>query len=315
MRAWRPRGDGVTRAVPRPRSLVVVLATATALCVSLTAQGVRPGAPLHLAFTPASVNGVSPADLEASMSVWVQALARHRGIVIQATTTIVEDLGDLSRRMAAGHFSLVTMTTEQFWRLDVRSFGTVLVGARRDRVGQEVLLLARADAAGRGLAGLRGASLVALTTGGDAMARPWLEATLLEQGLGEAARHFGTIDLVTKPSRAVLPVFFGQRDACLLTRGAYETMVELNPQVGRALAVVASSPTLQHSVILLDRRHDPAFRPMVLEALLTLHETARGQQVLSLFGRERLVEAAPETLRHTLDVLVRLEKLQKVARR
>ncbi|MCK7505548.1 MAG: phosphate/phosphite/phosphonate ABC transporter substrate-binding protein [Desulfobacterales bacterium] len=52
---------------------------------------------------------------------------------------------------------------------------------------------------------------------------------------------------------------FRQADACVVGRNSYETMVELNPQVGRELKVVASSHPLS------DRRGLPEKRLLPCE--------------------------------------------------
>ncbi|MCL4813904.1 MAG: PhnD/SsuA/transferrin family substrate-binding protein [Vicinamibacteraceae bacterium] len=115
---------------------------------------------------------------------------------------------------------------------------------------------------------------------------------------------------VSKPARAVLPVFFGQQDACLTTQYGFELMVELNPQLGTGLTVVASSPPMVHSVVVFDRRFSPANRDKVVTSLLALHESPRGQQVLSLFGLDRLVEGTPADLATALELLARVDRLR-----
>jgi ABC-type phosphate/phosphonate transport system substrate-binding protein len=267
--------------------------------------------PLRLAFTSAVMAGVSRSEAEASISVWTKTLATVRGYLLDASTVIHDDLPALGREMAQGRVQLVALTTEQYWQLGAPDFGTTFVGQRGGRVGQEVLLIVRRDAGLTSLGALRGRSLVALDMAGEGMARTWLESLLLEQGLEPAAQFFSSVVSVNKPARAALPVFFGQHDACLLTRGAFDTIVELNPQVGQVLVPLLYSVPLQHSLLLLDVRYDPAARPAVVDALLNLHDTPRGQQVLSLFGRERLVLGTAADLASSLDLLGRRDRLRE----
>ena len=52
----------------------------------------------------------------------------------------------------------------------------------------------------------------------------------------------GEVREVEKTSPAILAVLFGQADVALVRRQAFETMVELNPQLETDLEVVANSP-------------------------------------------------------------------------
>jgi phosphonate transport system substrate-binding protein len=146
------------------------------------------------------------------------------------------------------------------------------------------------------------------------MSMAWLESALLDASLGPASAHFGLITRVGKPARAVLPVFFGQQDACLISRYGYELMVELNPQIGSVLTAMAISPPLMHAIMVFDRQFSPDDRPAVLRALLSLQDTPRGQQVMSVFSIDRLVEGTPADLAPSLDLLARTDRPRATGR-
>lgn len=107
----------------------------------------------------------------------------------------------------------------------------------------------------------------------------------------------------------MLPVFFGQADACLLSSYSYQLMVELNPQIGKELTVLAMSPPLVHAIIAFDRRFDAEQRNKVYQAMLSLQESPKGQQVLSLFGLERLIPGTPAELTASLALLEKHDRL------
>ncbi len=77
---------------------------------------------------------------------------------------------------------------------------------------------------------------------GNGVPQMWLDTFLVKQGLTRSKYFFTNIKEVDKVSQAVLPVFFKQADACLVSRSGFETMVELNPQIGEQLAIQATSP-------------------------------------------------------------------------
>lgn len=61
----------------------------------------------------------------------------------------------------------------------------------------------------------------------------WLDGLLAAEGRGPMGSFFGPAAWETKFSQSVLPVFFGNAEACLTSRRGFETMGEMNPQVGK----------------------------------------------------------------------------------
>ena len=105
------------------------------------------------------------------------------------------------------------------------------------------------------------------------LAPVWSETILAREGLGSASGFYGQITTASKISQAVLPVFFRQLDACVVTRSGFETMVELNPQVGRQLKVLASSPPVVPVVFCFRASYDSPIRAKVLEEIAQWHNT------------------------------------------
>jgi ABC-type phosphate/phosphonate transport system substrate-binding protein len=294
----------------RPVVAGVAAALVFAVClVGVDAQGPQRAEPLHVAFTTAMFAGVNVNDAKAAIGVWAETIAHGRGLHLEPSTAVFDDVDELGKAMDSGKAHLVAMSVEQYRRLRRPQFGSILLGGRKGRYREEFLLLVRKGGATR-LADLRGRTLTTVDGTGYDMAAAWLESILLAAGLDPATRHFGAVTTVTKPSRALLPVFFGQQDACLTNRYGYELMIELNPQLGTALTALATSPAMVHSIVVFDRRYAPASRAAVLEALFALHETPRGQQVLSMFGLDRLIEGTPEDLASPLDLLAQLDHLR-----
>jgi ABC-type phosphate/phosphonate transport system substrate-binding protein len=127
-----------------------------------------------------------------------------------------------------------------------------------------------------------------------ALAEPWLDVELAAAGLPRANAHFSSLQRHQKPAKAVLPVFFGQAEAALVSQRVFETIVELNPQLGRTLQVIARSPALLPMIFALVEGIDPALHRQLLENLPDVHRSPAGRQVLHLMQGERLELVAPE---------------------
>jgi hypothetical protein len=70
-------------------------------------------------------------------------------------------------------------------------------------------------------------------------------------------------------------------------------MIELNPQLGRTLQIIARSPALLPMVFALVEGIEPALHQQLLQNLPDVHHSAAGRQVLQLMQGERLELVAP----------------------
>jgi ABC-type phosphate/phosphonate transport system substrate-binding protein len=77
-------------------------------------------------------------------------------------------------------------------------------------------------------------------------------------------------------------------------REAFDTLVELNPQIGRTLAIIACSPRYIQSLLTVRKNLPDAVKEKIIDAGLKLSSYPRGSQILNLFrsgGVTRFKEA------------------------
>ncbi len=171
------------------------------------------------------------------------------------------------------------------------------------RGGDEYLLLINEDSGIRTLADLRRKSLNVYDNPRMCLASIWLETLLASSNLGAPREFLGRIGIHNNLSQVVLPVYFRQLDACLVTRRAFGTMCELNPQLGRKLHVLATSPKVVTSLMAFHKDCAPEQRQKCENALIGLHKTAAGQQALTLFESSHLVLTDMSALGSTLELV------------
>jgi phosphonate transport system substrate-binding protein len=135
--------------------------------------------------------------------------------------------------------------------------------------------------------------------------RIWLETELNRMQLPKSETFFTAIQAADKPTRLVLPVFFGQAEACLVTQSAYQTMVELNPQLGQKLRVLVRSPGVIKSLFCVVHDLDPKFVAETKKRLHSMHLTEDGQQLTMIFRLKRFFPFRPEDLEATERILNR----------
>ena len=176
---------------------------------------------------------------------------------------------------------------------------------------ERYLLLVNRKSGIQHLADLRKRRLSILKSPKMCVADAWLATILDEAHCGLAEAFFGTIALETKVSRVVLPTFFGQTDACLTSQQGFETMCELNPQVGKDLVAVATSAPMVVTFYVYHRNYRGVSRERFAKVYSDLPNSPAGRQLSVLFQFDALVVKDTASLAPALAVLDSAERIRE----
>lgn len=245
---------------------------------------------LNVGFTRRAFLGVNPMDAEAAFKTLARTLGAAKGYDIDITVRTFESARHLSRALTAETVNLIILDSWSYLEMTGDGLEPVFVPSDQGRVTRRYLLLARSGGNLKTLLDLRGRSLNLLAAPNANLGVHWLRVLLSDRKLGMAEAFFGVLEDHTDPMAAVLPVFFGKRDAVLVDATKFELMTELNPQLNSLEAIDASEP-LVNAVICLGRSgwSSERFRQDLVQAMAELHLKPAGQQILTLFKAGRMV--------------------------
>ena len=202
---------------------------------------------------------------------------------------VVDNLDDLEGLLATEVVDVIGMLPLEFLQIRDRvPLVPVFIGSVGDTPTYEYALYVRRDSGIQHLRQLRGASLLIEKGGKGSLAGIWLQTLVMKQ-TGKPVGFFGTLREVDKISQAVLPVFFGNADACVAPVSTFDTMAELNPQLTRQIERIAVSPVLSRGPVCFRNDVLEEFGDVLVDALGSLHTDPRGQQILTLFHLDRLL--------------------------
>lgn len=242
------------------------------------------------AFSSDIFKDVRLADIRASTKVWVDSFGAENNVFRSGEVHILKDSDAWCTAAAKKSFTLAIMDTIDFLELEQEGFLDPCYVFKDFRgIGSEVLLLVHQDSGISSVDDLAGKDLLLVRDAYAKISRMWMNTLLSDKGLPANEDFFGSVTEKSKISNAVLPVFFKQSGACVVSRGSFETMKELNPQVGKKLTVLAQSPNYLSAVVCLLRDGDPELEAGLHSAVNTIHETAYGKQILMTFRVERFV--------------------------
>jgi phosphonate transport system substrate-binding protein len=247
---------------------------------------------------------INPDDALAAAKIWAAALGPSVGTWTKSDAKIYRDLPSLVAAVKNGEREIIALSTEEYLSIEgsLRA-EPAFTYVQSGQVELEYIIIARQDSGFKTPADLRGKKIVITKGGRNSMVPLWLDALLFDGGLPAKETYFLEIKEVAKASQVILPVFFKQIDAGIVTKSAFDAAVALNPQIGRQLISVATSQKLVPMVTCFSTLIHPERRKLFLEQALKLHENPKGLQSINFFKLDRLVQWEPRYLDAMKDLL------------
>jgi ABC-type phosphate/phosphonate transport system substrate-binding protein len=275
------------------------------------------GPPFRMMTSLSTMADVNENDVRAALKVWANAVERQLGMGIDDGRAILATTGQLVQAVREGRVDGFAATVLEY--LQVAEYvdpALIVLDEVYATGGEAYLILVHEESGMRSFRDLGGRSLVIYSNGTMCLASAWLQTLLAETNSSKIEGFFGAVTENPKLSKGVvLPVFFRQIDACLVTRRAFETMCELNPQLRKRLRVIETSPKLVPVVMVFHKDSAPDRKKRFAQAILTLHETPVGQQLLALFQGRRLLLRDSSSLAATIELVSAAERLKAPAAR
>lgn len=276
----------------------------TLISPSHAAQVDAPLAPFRFGFSSSILLNVGQNDARAAVRVWARAVAKERGVPVDPDPNVLGGEPDVDARLREATLEAVGITLPEYHSLVRRhALSDLFVPVQSGRSNTSYLLLVHRQSGLRSLEDLRGKRAVFFENPRTCLARPWLELLLRARRLDSADSFFASITPVRKVSGAVLPVFFRQSDVGLADQLGFDTLREMNPQVGRDLVPLVVSLPLVPVVFCLRSNFAAPSKPEILRALEDLHRSPAGQQVLTVFQFDSIRPVPTSFLDHSLDLL------------
>jgi phosphonate transport system substrate-binding protein len=228
-------------------------------------------------------------DAIAAVRVWASMFGRTHGFQVDPTVDAVDDVAEVRKRVLAGSANVLALDVVEYFELeDLTGIEPVFCAMRGEgSVPPRYLVLVGAGSGISSLEGLRGKTAIIYANTGANLGQVWLDAMLYDGHLGRPDHFFRSVEVVPKPSSAILPVFFGKADAAVVDEGSFDVSKEMNPQVGTKLRVLSASLPLAEGILCICR-NQIEFREQFLADMRDLHLDPQGKQILLVFRFSRL---------------------------
>ena len=297
--------------------------SAALLCLLLLVRGPAAGGArnpfgakgLRFGYSATLLPEASRADTQAALELWGREFVRLSGYDVPYKLIVYDDLETFISAIRSDQVDFIALGSLEYLKIRGRvEMEPALIGEKNGKPGDEQVLLVRRDSGIRELDRLRGGKLTLLQGAGGEIASLWLDNLLAKRGLPAAGRMFGAVKVVPKAQQVILPVFFRQADACIVGSNAFQTAVELNPQLGRELVAIETSPVYPIAVTCLRTTLTNEQKDEFIRMAFRLKDTSSGKQILTLFKVDSMSRGSDRVL-DPLSALVKESGAGKTASR
>lgn len=254
--------------------------------------------PLRVGYSSGAFSKGFLSDAQAVLeSLGTRVAEKATDVFSGVSAMIYDDFKEFGEAIAKDEVDLVILSSLDYLTLEPRGIlEPVLVGSTSRGILREYVLLVSKDRNIKDMSQLERTTLLIETGGSGRTPLVWFEIFFKHYINANMDSFFKEIVHVDKASKAVLPVFFHNADACVTTLAGFQTMVELNPQLGQKLNILYSSPKLLRGIACFRTDFEERYKSVVMSVLKDLHEDPDGQQILIVMREEKLSPFRPQYL-------------------
>jgi hypothetical protein len=265
---------------------------------------------LRVAISTETLAGANVNDARAAYKVWIREVTRQfPSNNAQMDPEIFLPSDEMIRGIRQDTIECFGITALEFVKIAALVDTDYLLLQDYLSEGMEYVLLVHKNGPFKKIADLKGAELLTHFHRDMVLAPAWMGTLLAANNLPQADHFFASQKSIDNLNQVVLPVFFHRADAACLARRNWETAVELNPQLGRDLSILAVSPRVVPIAIAFRRGCSPEGRKMLIDAIQRVASVSAGQQIVTLYQSRGFIVRPTSIMSGTLQMLHQFERV------
>lgn len=293
----------------KPRYTLIIIVSAAVISAgpdAFSQDNKESSGPIRMGITFKDLAVVDPADARIALEIWQRKLNDIIGDYdLQPENYFFEDMPSLINAMKTGKINAAAIPcVDYIISREKLAVVPILVPTRGEDVLETYILLVHRHSELTDLSGLESRNLIIEKGERGRIALLWLDTLLLKRGLPESKNFLRSVRMVDKVSQAVLPVFFRQADACIVTLDSWKTLCELNPQLKKQLHILEQSPGYLGAVFVIKKNLSLQNRERFVKTVLAAQMKTELKQILMLFRFNGMVKFKQSYLK-TIEALVK----------
>lgn len=266
-----------------------------------------------IAFLKDMLVNVDVNDAFVAIKVWVDELNKHTNIGMQLKPTIYDNMDDLSKNLNKDKIVMIVCSPLEYLKYNSKMPITpVVFGVGENGISENYVIVTRTKDKISNLTQLKGKKIFIHTGSNSEMIDIWLNVLLNESKLGDYKSFFKELKESNMASQVILSVFFDQYDACIVTKSAFNTMRELNPQVGKSMQVMITSPPFIMGLSCFTNEFmKTEMSNKIINTASDVENYPSGKQIFKLLRMNKLMKFKEEYIDSTRLLLNMYTRIQK----
>lgn len=243
--------------------------------------------------------GSNENDAATAFKSFARIIGKQKGYDMEISISTFKDVSQLMALPEDKRPHIVILGSWSFLKIEKEGWLTPIATTSigEGQACSPYQILVPEDSTAQTIEDLRGKTINILFRPQTQIGVPWLRSILATNNLGTLDSFFADTLMENDPMKAILPVFFGQRDAGLIPTEKFQLMAELNPQLNKMRAIAVSKPLIR-GITSFNRKgwDSPKIKQDMIDAILELHLSPIGQQILHLFKTDRIIAYQPKDM-------------------
>lgn len=259
--------------------LILILTSQSIVCANNKADQKI----VHIGYSKELFNEVDINDALVAIQLWTDQLLNEFKDLYRVENKIYntnKEIIDAYNNKKVDIISLLSIT--YFELMDEINLDPLLSSNQTGINGYEYVILSRKESEVVSISDIEDKSIILTPSNFSKVSDLWLKSKTNE--VKNKSSFFSKISRATKPSQAILSVFFKKFDACLVPYFTFETMAELNPQIKQELTIVEKSEPLLNGMVFVRKSLENKVKEDFLQFIEKLQISTSGKLLTSLFG-------------------------------
>ncbi len=263
-----------------------------------------------IAFLKKMLINVDANDAFVAIKVWIDELNKHLNTGIVLKPSIFDNMDDLQKNIKKNKISIIICNGIDYINYKSKlPITAIFTSSTEGGITDKFIIITRTTDQVTNIKQLKGKKLIIHTGSNLEFTNLWLDNLLYDNKCKTQNEFFKEIKEGTLASQVILSVFFGQNDACIVTKSSFETMKELNPQVGKSLHILNSSPSfISGLACFTDEFLKMNISDKIQKSAYEVESYPSGKQIFTLLRIKKLVPFKEEYLNNAKEMLKEFNK-------
>ncbi len=239
-------------------------------------------------------------DASVAINTWANELRKNLNIDANFKLVIFDNTQEMMDYNAKKNLGMVILNSIDFLKLRGKmSLYPIFTSSDSKNIYSRLLIITTRPNA-ENISDLKGEKIGFYLRRNNPIPEFWVNVLLSKNNLGTENKFFSQITEFQSESQLILSVFFGQTDVGIVTESAFETMNELNPQIGKKIKILQTSPGFIFDISSLTKgSREYSYSDQIKKDAVDLSQYPAGKELLTLMKTVQVVQFKPDFLKNT----------------